>query len=506
VSHDADVDALIVGAGPVGLYAAYYAGFRGQSVAVMDSLPEIGGQVSAMYPEKLLYDVAGFPAVRGRDLIAALAEQAGRFEPRYFLGEAADSLEYPDGGASGAPVVTTASGMRVRARFVVVTGGIGTFTPRRMPALARYEGSGLAYFVPRPEDYRDKDVVIAGGGDSAFDWALTLSPLARSVTLVHRREKFRAHEALVRAVTGSGVTVITSAEIVAASGEAEIEGVEVLRKTGGQTTRLKAQAVVAALGFTADISALEAWGLEVADRRVTVSTTMATSLPRVYAAGDITEYPGKVRLIAVGFGEAATAVNNAVAALDPAVPLFPGHSSDFPARSADLAAPAALAPEPLKPGVPLCPISSPRRASTSWTSRASRNARSTASTKGSASSTSIRTSALAAGPVSRPARRRRSSSTSSPPPTSRSSPRTTSGSSPRRCPAARGRWAARAAACRPARWARTRRWCGPGTSAEPGGQLARDQLEPSDQADLRVQAELRGRPASTADNGQRYNC
>jgi thioredoxin reductase (NADPH) len=342
MSHDADVDALIVGAGPVGLYAAYYAGFRGQSVAVMDSLPEIGGQVSAMYPEKLLYDVAGFPAVRGRDLIAALAEQAGRFGPRYFLGEAAHSLEYPDGRADGAPVVMTAAGTRVRARFVVVTGGIGTFTPRRMRALADYEGSGLAYFVPRPEDYRDKDVVIAGGGDSAFDWALTLCPVARSVTLVHRRERFRAHEALVRQVTGSGVTVITSAEIVAASGEAGIEAVDVVSKTTRETTRLKAQAVVAALGFTADISALEAWGLEVADRHVTVATTMATNLPRVYAAGDITDYPGKVRLIAVGFGEAATAVNNAVAALDSAVPLFPGHSSDFPGDSRDLAAPAAL--------------------------------------------------------------------------------------------------------------------------------------------------------------------
>jgi ferredoxin/flavodoxin---NADP+ reductase len=336
--HDADVDALIVGAGPVGLYAAYYAGFRGQSVAVMDSLPEVGGQVSAMYPEKLLHDIAGFPAVRGRDLIAALTEQAGRFGPRYFLGQAARSLEYPGGNGTGAPVVTTASGTRVRARFVVVTGGIGTFTPRPMPALARHEGKGLAYFVPRPEDYRDKDVVIAGGGDSAFDWALTLSPIARSVTLVHRRERFRAHEALVREVTGSCVTVMTSAEIVAASGEGRIEAVDVLSKATRETTRLKAQAVVAALGFTADIGALEAWGLEVTDRRLAVGTTMATNLPRVYAAGDITEYPGKVRLIAVGFGEAATAVNNAVAALDPAMPLFPGHSSDLPASVAASAA------------------------------------------------------------------------------------------------------------------------------------------------------------------------
>ena len=326
MSHDADVDALIVGAGPAGLYAAYYAGFRGLSVAVLDSLPEIGGQVSAMYPEKLLYDVAGFPAIRGRDLIAGLAEQAGRYGPRYLLGEEARSLAYDD---DGRPVVTTSAGLTVRARFVVVTGGIGTFTPRPLTALAPFEGKGLAYFVPRPEEYRDRDVVIVGGGDSAFDWALTLSPVARSVTVVHRREAFRAHEALVAQVAGLGIPVITSAELTAASGDGGIEAVDVYRKRSKETTRLKAQAVVAALGFTADISALESWGLDTGQRRIVVDTTMATSLDRVYAAGDITEYPGKVRLIAVGFGEAATAVNNAAAALDPEAPLFPGHSSDL---------------------------------------------------------------------------------------------------------------------------------------------------------------------------------
>ena len=330
MSHDADVDALIVGAGPVGLYAAYYAGFRGQSVAVMDSLPEIGGQVCAMYPEKLIYDVAGFPAVRGRDLIAGLAEQAGRYGPRYLLGEEARSLAYDD----GRPGVTTSAGLRVRARFVVVTGGIGTFTPRALPALAPFESRGLAYFVPRPEEYRDRDVVIVGGGDSAFDWALTLSPLARSVTVVHRRETFRAHEALVQQVADLSVPVITSAELVAATGGDWIETVEVQHKRTKETLRLKTQAVVAALGFTADIGALESWGLDIAERRIVVGTAMATNLDRVYAAGDITEYPGKVRLIAVGFGEAATAVNNAVAVLDPQASLFPGHSSDLTVTAA----------------------------------------------------------------------------------------------------------------------------------------------------------------------------
>ena len=206
---------LIVGAGPVGVYAAYYAGFRSQSVAVMDSLPEIGGQVSAMYPEKLIYDVAGLPAVRGRDLIAALAEQAGRYGPKYLLGKEARFLEYP----GGTPVVTTSSGLRVRAQFIVVTGGIGTFTPRRLEALAGFEGRGLAYFVPRPDEYRGRDVVIVGGGDSAFDWALSLSPVSRSVRVIHRRDTFRAHESLVRQVLDRAVPIITNAEIAGARGD-----------------------------------------------------------------------------------------------------------------------------------------------------------------------------------------------------------------------------------------------------------------------------------------------
>ena len=323
---EADVDALMIGAGPVGLYAAYYAGFRGLSAAVMDSLPEVGGQVAAMYPERLIYDVAGFPAVRGRDLVAALAAQAGRYRPAYLLGQRAQGLE----NRGDRLVVTASSGLRVRARFVVVTGGIGTFTPRRLPVLSRFEDRGVAYFVPRPDDYRGKDVAILGGGDSAFGWAASLAPLARSVTLVHRRERFRADQVLVRQVLGIPVPVLTSAEVVAAHGNGSLEAIDVLDKRSRDVRQLRVQAVVAALGFTADTGPLQAWGLQISDRRIVVDTRMATSLQRVYAAGDITAYPGKVRLISVGFGEAATAVNNALAAADPAASLFPGHSSDLP--------------------------------------------------------------------------------------------------------------------------------------------------------------------------------
>ncbi len=335
---DVEVDALIVGAGPVGLYAAYCAGFRGLSVAIVDSLPEIGGQVSAMYPEKMIYDVAGFPAVRGRDLVAGLAAQAGRYLPAYILGGEASQLGFVDGH----PLVTTSAGARVRAQFVVVTGGIGTFTPRRLDSLGRFEGNGLAYFVSWPEGYRGKNVVIVGGGDSAFDWALTLAPLANSVLLVHRGQRFRAHEALVRRVRELSVSVMTGAEVVAGYGTGSLVAIDVLDKGSRRIHRVQTEAVVAALGFIADIRPFESWGLEIADRRVIVGTTMATNLDRVYAAGDIAEYPGKVRLMSVGFGEAATAVNNAVAGLFNGSNLFPGHSTD----TANHRPAAADAPEP----------------------------------------------------------------------------------------------------------------------------------------------------------------
>ncbi len=194
-----DVDALIVGAGPVGLYAAYYAGFRGLSVAVLDSLPEIGGQVSAMYPEKLIYDMAGFPAVKGRDLIAGLADQAGRYGPRTCWARRPAACSYEN----GAPVVTTSAGLKG-------SGPASSWSPaasaRSRPGPCRpWPGSRTGAWptsCPEPQQYRDRDVVIVGGGDSAFDWALTLSPVARSVTVVHRRAAFRAHEGLVRQVAG----------------------------------------------------------------------------------------------------------------------------------------------------------------------------------------------------------------------------------------------------------------------------------------------------------------
>lgn len=318
-----DTDLLIIGAGPVGLYAAYYAGFRGFSTVVCDTLPEIGGQISAMYPEKLIYDVAGFPAVRGRDLVAGLAEQAGSFHPHYVLGEQAVTCEsVPDG-----VLVTTAAGTEIAAKVLLITAGIGAFTPRPLPAADAFTGEGIVFFVPKLDIYTDQDVVIVGGGDSAFDWAHSLSPIARSVTLVHRREAFRAHAGTVERVRAMGVQLITSSEVSAIEGSEHVTGVQVTHKVNGKTQSVPADVVVAALGFIAAIGPLADWGITLAKRHILVDTTMATNLPRVYAAGDIATYPGKVPLIAIGFGEAALAVNNAAPLIDPTHGVFPGHSS-----------------------------------------------------------------------------------------------------------------------------------------------------------------------------------
>jgi ferredoxin/flavodoxin---NADP+ reductase len=319
-----EVDVAIIGAGPTGLFAAYYAGFRGLSTAIIDALPEAGGQVTAMYPEKAIFDVAGFPSIKGRDLVAELVAQAGAFNPTYLLGIRAEKLSYVE---DGRPSLTLSDGEVLTCGAVLVTGGMGSFSSRPLPAAEAFQGEGIVFFVPHLNALAGQDVVIVGGGDSAFDWALALQPLAKSVTLVHRRDKFRAHASTVARVQALPVQIIVNAEVIRILGDDRVTGA-VIQQRGAEPRTLPADTIVAALGFTADLGPLADWGLELDKRHILVDTTMATNLPRVFAAGDITEYRGKVRLIVVGFGEAATAVNNAAVAIDPSAHLFPGHSSD----------------------------------------------------------------------------------------------------------------------------------------------------------------------------------
>ncbi|MDT5050901.1 MAG: ferredoxin/flavodoxin---NADP+ reductase [Mycobacterium sp.] len=320
------VDLLIVGAGPVGLYGAYYAGVRGLCTAVIDSLPQHGGQITAMYPDKQIFDIAGYPAVKGRDLVDALTQQAATADPVYLLGQEARELTTD---STGGHTVTTNTGDEIACRAIVITAGIGTFTPRKLPAGEEYLGRGLEYFVPDPVAYTGADVVIVGGGDSALDWALMLDEIAASVTVVHRRKAFRAHAATVGQVKRSAVDLITDAELIALGGIGAVAHADIAISGSDDIRRLPCQKVVAALGFIANLGPLRAWGIELRDNRhIIVDSAMRTRRPGVFAAGYIVDYDGKVRLITVGFGEVATAVNNAAVHVDPNAQLFPGHSTD----------------------------------------------------------------------------------------------------------------------------------------------------------------------------------
>jgi thioredoxin reductase (NADPH) len=276
-----------------------------------------------MYPEKSIFDVAGFPAIRGRELVEQLLAQAAPFSPDYLLGHQAVGLERGNGGFA----VTTSEGLRIEARAIVITGGIGTFTPRPLPTGGEYLGRGLVHFVPDPSSYEGQNIVVVGGGDSALDWALMLEPIGKSVTVVHRRAEFRAHPHSVELLKASSVGMVTDAQISAVRGDSTITEVDV--DVAGETQTLPCDKLIAALGFTANLGPLMEWGIEIRKRQIVVDTMGRTTVDGVYAAGDIVEYQGKVKLIATGFGEVATAVNNAAAFLNPGVSAFPGHLSDY---------------------------------------------------------------------------------------------------------------------------------------------------------------------------------
>lgn len=318
-----NVDVAIIGAGPSGLYAAYYAGFRGLKAALIDSLPEVGGQIAALYPEKAIYDVAGFPSVRGQDFVEGLHAQAKRWDPEILLESQAVGLEE----AEDHVLITLSDGRQVRASALLITAGIGTFEPRQLPTGSDFEERGLRYFVPKLNELAGQDVVIVGGGDSAVDWALALEHVAASVSLLHRRPIFRAHERSVEQLMESSVTVLTPYEVEELVG-GEVLTAVVARNKDGDRKHLPAQTVVAALGFIADLGPMEQWGLDLHRRHIIVDRTQRTNRKRVFAAGDITHFEGKVKLISIGFGEAALAINHMARLVDPSFALNPGHSTD----------------------------------------------------------------------------------------------------------------------------------------------------------------------------------
>jgi thioredoxin reductase (NADPH) len=327
-------DITIIGGGPTGLFAAFYAGMRGASCRIIDALPALGGQLMALYPEKYIYDVAGFPRVLAKDLVAGLTEQALQFKPEVVLGEAVTGLTREMVEGQEVFVLASDAG-RYPTRTIIIAAGIGAFEPRKLPleSAVAWEGKGLHYNVVDPKAFAGKRVLLVGGGDSAFDWALGLQGVAASVHLIHRRDGFRAHQATidqVMALAGQGKCLVeTFVEVKGIEGGASIERVVLEHAKTQERRTLEVDAIVPLLGFVSDLGAINAWGLDQQKEDIVVNQTMETNVPGIYAAGDVCTYPGKLKLIATGVGEAAIAVNNAVHRVDPKRKVNPGHSSDL---------------------------------------------------------------------------------------------------------------------------------------------------------------------------------
>jgi ferredoxin/flavodoxin---NADP+ reductase len=328
VSSDEVFDVTIVGGGPCGLFGAFYAGMRQMSTKVIDGLEELGGQLTALYPEKFIYDMPGFPKILAKDLVKGHVEQGLKFGAQAVLGQKVVSVERQEDGLWR---LTGENGQVHLTRTVVITAGAGSFSPKKLPIedAAKWEGHGVHYFVKRLDDFANKRVLIVGGGDSALDWALALEPLAQKVTLIHRRDKFRAHEESVESLMKSTVDVELFWEVGEIRGGTHVDEVEIYNNKSGERRVLAINEIILSLGFHADLGPIKTWGLEMQGGHIVVNSRMETNLPGVYAAGDVVTYDGKLKLIATGTGEAAIAVNYAKTFIDPDSKAFPGHSSEM---------------------------------------------------------------------------------------------------------------------------------------------------------------------------------
>ena len=323
-------DVTIVGGGPSGLFAAFYAGLRGASVKIIDSLPQLGGQLMALYPEKYIYDIPGFPKVLAREFVECQVEQAMSFSPAICLDEKVVALRHREENGHLRIELETVAGTIHHSRTVIIAAGVGAFVPRTLdiPDLERMEGKGVYYFVKDLEVFADKRVLVVGGGDTALDWALSLLPIARQVILINRTDRFRAHEESVRELFSSPSEVLLFHELQALHGDEHVKGATVFHNKTGAELNLDVDAVVLGLGFLANLGPIRDWGLEIIKNSIAVDATMRTNLPAVYAVGDITTYEGKLKLIATATAEAAVAANYAKNYVDPMSKVFPGHSSD----------------------------------------------------------------------------------------------------------------------------------------------------------------------------------
>ncbi|MBL7825199.1 MAG: NAD(P)/FAD-dependent oxidoreductase [Saprospiraceae bacterium] len=315
-----ETDIIIIGAGPVGLFAVFEAGLLKLKCHIIDVLPQAGGQLTEIYPKKPIYDIPGYPSVLAGDLVKNLLQQIEPFNPGFTLGERAEQIEKQDDGKW---CVTTHRGTKHIAPVIFIAGGLGCFEPRKPPLdnIADFEERGVEYFVKNPEQFNGKNVVIAGGGDSALDWTIYLAEYAKGLTLIHRRTEFRGAldsvEKVQHLAESGRIKLITNAQVVGLQGNGHLQGVDVLHDTEG-TIHIDADYFVPLFGLTPKLGPIGEWGLGVNNNAVEVNTfDYSTNVPGVYAIGDINTYPGKLKLILCGFHEATLACQSAFKVVHP---------------------------------------------------------------------------------------------------------------------------------------------------------------------------------------------
>ncbi len=309
-------DVTIIGGGPVGLFGAALASLHGMKTKLIESLPQLGGQLYTLYPEKYVYDVAGFPKVLAKDLAEQLIDQALRYHPTVCLSQTVNDLEMLDDGAYRVHTLSESH----ESRTILITSGLGSFTPRKLPQASAepFVDRGIHYFVPAMSHFQGQRVVVVGGGDSALDWALAIAEPAAHVTLVHRRGEFRGQQETVRQLEEHPrVSIRTFSECAEFQGGTRLESVVLIDHRDKSQHVVVADAVVAALGFLPDLGALKTWGLKLDGSSIVVEGPMRTNRPGIYAAGDVVAYEGKEKLIATGFGEIGNALGHIRGYLDP---------------------------------------------------------------------------------------------------------------------------------------------------------------------------------------------
>ncbi|MFV7235418.1 NAD(P)/FAD-dependent oxidoreductase [Flavobacterium sp. ZB4R12] len=313
-------DILIIGAGPTGLFAVFEAGLLKLKCHILDALPQAGGQLSELYPKKPIYDIPGFPEVLAGDLVDNLMEQIKQFEPGFTLGERAETIAKQEDGSF---IVTSNKGKKFHASVVAIAGGLGSFEPRKplIEDIEFYENKGIKYFIKNPEKFRDKRVVIAGGGDSALDWSIFLSNVASEVTLIHRRNEFRGALDSVEKVQElknlGKIKMITPAEVVGLNGYEHLESIDI--EEDGAHRTIPTDYFIPLFGLTPKLGPIGHWGLEIEKNAIKVNNALdyQTNIPGIFAIGDVNTYPGKLKLILCGFHEATLMCQAAYQIINP---------------------------------------------------------------------------------------------------------------------------------------------------------------------------------------------